>query len=290
MASNKTVRNAWARYMKANCRLYHVTAMVRVEDVEDIPFWQTVLSTTCPGRRFKFWPYSQKGANNRVTGKSYLMGYVSQTDSRLLIAVDSDFDYLRGNPKMTASPYLLQTYTYSWENHHCYAQSLQRQSQQNGVAAFNFESFLRNLSQVIYKPLTILLIQKIQKKGGMTLSAIESRILRHQPNSQSLLQNDGQQLISVICSDLDSYVLSKKMPRQQTIKNYEKALNALGMTPENAYLYMQGHCIYNLVHRIGACLLGDADVFKADVLDKTLQMGGYYEIDKLISDIKRIYP
>lgn len=44
------------------------------------------------------------------------------------------------------------------------------------------------------------------------------------------------------------------------------------------------------MHRIGACLLGDADVFKADVLDKTLQMGGYYEIDKLISDIKRIYP
>ena len=289
MASSRKVRNAWARYMKANCRLYRVTAMVRVEDVEDIPFWQTVLSSTCPGRRFKFWPYSQKGANKRVTGKSYLMGYVSQTDSRLLIAIDSDFDYLRGNPKMTASPYLLQTYTYSWENHHCYAQSLQRQSQRCGVASFDFQPFLRNLSQVIYKPLIILLIQKIQKKGGMTLSAMESCILKHQPNSQSLLQNDGQQLISDIRSDLDSYVLDKKMPKQQTIKNYEKLLNTLGLTHETAYLYMQGHCIYNLVHRIGAYLMGDADVFKADVLDKALQMNGYFEIDKLISDIKRIY-
>lgn len=290
MASRQNEKNAWARYMKANCKLYHVTAMVRVEDVEDIPFWQAVLSSTCPGRRFKFWPYSQKGTNNRVTGKGYLMGYVSQADSRLLIAVDSDFDYLRGNPKMTVSPYLLQTYTYSWENHHCYAQSLQKQSQQSGVTTFDFDTFLRNLSQVIYKPLLILLIQKIQKKGGMTLNAMESRILRHQPNSQSLLKNDGRQLISDIRSDIDSYVLGKKMPKQQTIRNYEKLFATLGFTPDTAYLYMQGHCIYNLLHRIGAYIIGDADVFKADVLDKSLQIGGYFEIDKLISDIKRIYP
>ena len=290
MASRQQVRNAWARYMKANCQLYHVTAMVRVEDVEDIPFWQAVLSSTCPGRRFKFWPYSQKGTNNRVTGKSHLMGYVSQADSRLLIAVDSDFDYLRGNPKMTVSPYLLQTYTYSWENHHCYAQSLQKQSRYNGVNTFDFEAFLKNLSQVIYKPLLILLIQKIQKKGGMTLGAMEARILRHQPNSLSLLKNDGQQLLSDIRSDIDSYYLGKKLPKQQTIRKYEKLFSMLGLTPVTAYLYMQGHCIYNLLHRIGAYFTGDADVFKADVLDKSLQIGGYFEIDKLISDIKRIYP
>lgn len=264
--------------------------MVRVEDVEDIPFWQTLLSATCPGRHFKFWPYSQKGANKRVTGKSYLMGYVSQADSRLLIAVDSDFDYLRGNPKMSASQYLLQTYTYSWENHHCYAPSLQRYVSQSGVATFDYETFLRNLSQVMYKPLVILLVQKIQKKGGMTLGALESCVLRHQPNNQALLQNNGRQLISAIRSDLDSYVLSKKLPRQQTIKNYEKIFNRLGLTPETAYLYMQGHCIYDLIHRIGAYLTGDADAFKAQVLDKVLQIGGYFEIDKLISDIKRIYP
>lgn len=290
MASKQSVRNAWARYMKANCQLYHVTAIVRVEDVEDIPFWQTVLSTTCPGRHFKFWPYSRKGDNKRVTGKSYLMRYVSQSDPRLLIAVDSDFDYLRGNPRMMVSPYLLQTYTYSWENHHCYVQSLQRQSQQNGVTTFDFEVFLRNLSQVIYMPLVILLVQKIQKKGGMTLGALESCVLRHQPNSHTLLQNNGQQLVSDIRSDLDNYVLSKKLPKQQTIKKYEKAFNTLGLTPDAAYLYMQGHCIYDLVYRIGAQVMGDAGVFKVDVLNRTLQIGGYLEIDKLISDIKRIYP
>lgn len=290
MASKLQTKNAWARYMKANCHLYHVTAMVRVEDVEDIPFWQTVLSATCPGRHFKFWPYSQKGNNKRVTGKSYLMGYVSQTDSRLLIAVDSDFDYLRSNPKMAISPYLLQTYTYSWENHHCHARSLQSQSRQSGITTFDFETFIRNLSQVIYKPLVILLIQKIQKKRSITLGEMESLILKHQPNSLALLQNDGLQLISDIRSDLDSYVLSTKAPKQQTIRSYEKTFMTLGLTPDTAYLYMQGHCIYNLVHRIGAYLTGDADVFKADVLDKSLQIGGYPEIEKLISDVRRIYP
>ena len=124
----------------------------------------------------------------------------------------------------------------------------------------------------------------------MTLGALESCILKHQPNSQTLLQNNGQQLISDIRSDIDGYVLGKKMPKRQTIREYERLFATLGLMPDTAYLYMQGHCIYNLIHRIGAYLTGDADVFKVKVLDKTLQIGGYLEIDKLISDIKRIYP
>ena len=264
--------------------------MVRVEDAGDIPFWQAVLSVTCPGRHFKFWPYSQKGTNRRITGKSYLMKYVSQADSRMLIAVDSDFDYLRGNQIITNSDYVWQTYTYSWENHYCYASSLQKVWLAASSSSFNFEIFLRCLSLVVYKPLVILLVQKMQKRGSITLSALESRILRHQPNSQDLLQNNGQQLISVIRSDLDNYVIATKMPKRQVLHSYEKIFNSLGLTPDTAYLYMQGHCIYDLVNRIGRCLMSNPDSFKPLVLDCTLQIGGYSEINKLISDIRKVFP
>lgn len=264
--------------------------MVRVEDAGDIPFWQAVLSVTCPGRHFKFWPYSQKGTNKCITGKSYLMKYVSQADSRMLIAVDSDFDYLRGNQIITNSDYVWQTYTYSWENHYCYASSLQKVWLAASSSSFNFEIFLRCLSLVVYKPLVILLVQKMQKRGSITLSAFESRILRHQPNSQDLLQNNGQQLISVIRSDLDNYVSGTKMPKRQVLLGYERIFFSLGLTPDTAYLYMQGHCIYDLVNRIGSCLMGSPNSFKPLVLDCTLQIGGYYEIDKLISDIRKVFP
>lgn len=264
--------------------------MVRVEDAGDIPFWQSVLSVTCPGRHFKFWPYSQKGTNRRITGKSYLMKYVSQADSRMFIAVDSDFDYLRGNQIITASNCVWQTYTYSWENHYCYASSLQKVWFATSSSSFNFEVFLRCLSQVVYKPLVILLVQKMQKRGSITLSALESCILRHQPNSQALLQNNGQQLISEIRSDLDNYVIGTKMPKRHILLSYERILNSLGLTSDTAYLYMQGHCIYDLVNRIGCCLMGNPNSFKTLVLDRTLQIGGYSEIDKLISDIRKVFP
>ena len=288
MASKGQTVSSWARYLKASCLLYHVAAMVRVEDVDDIPFWQSVLSATCPGKRFKFLPYSQKGSNTHVTGKSYLLKYVSQADSRLLIAIDSDFDYLRGNPKMSASPYLLQTYTYSWENHYCYAQSLQHQWQTAYDDPFDFGVFLSNLSQVVYLPLVILLIHKIQKKGGITLGLLESRILRHQPNSKALLDDNGSQLLSEIREDVDSRIVKLNKLKQSTLSKYQQAFRRLGLTEENAYLYMQGHCVYDLVSRIGSSLTGDSAGFKAQVLDKTLQVGGYYEIDRLISDIRKI--
>ena len=44
MASKGQTVSSWARYLKASCQLYHVAAMVRVEDVDDIPFWQSEVS------------------------------------------------------------------------------------------------------------------------------------------------------------------------------------------------------------------------------------------------------
>lgn len=78
--------------------------------------------------------------------------------------------------------------------------------------------------------------------------------------------------------------------KQSTLSKYQQVFRRLGLTEENAYLYMQGHCVYDLVSRIGSSLTGDSAGFKAQVLDNTLQVGGYYEIDRLISDIRKIYP
>lgn len=289
MANKGQSISSWARYLKASCLLYHVTAMVRVEDVEDISFWQAMLSATCPGKHFKFLPYSQKGVNRRVTGKNYLLKYVSQADSRLLIAVDSDFDYLRGNSKLTSSKYILQTYTYSWENHYCYACSLQREWHEVYGKSFDFGVFLLNLSRVVYLPLVILLVHKIQKKGSLTLGGLESCILRHQPNNQTLLVANGSRLLSDIREDLDARVVKLNRLKKSTLDKYKQAFGRLGLTEDTAYLYLQGHCVYDLVSRIGSALTKDPVGFKSFVLDKTLQVGGYYEMDKLISDIRSIY-
>lgn len=288
MANKDKAIEAYARNLKASCAFFRVSAIVRVEDVDDIPFWQTMLSAYCPRMSFKFFPYSQSGRKLRVTGKSNLLRYIPFAGSRMLIAIDSDFDYLRQDPRLSASQYLLQTYTYSWENHYCYAPSLQSHWQMHNDCGFSFSEFLKNLSEAIYLPLVILLIHKMQKKGRITLGGMESRILRHQPNREAMLENNGQRLISEIRTDLDDYVSGIKKVKQTTFKQYEKTFNNLGLTQDTAYLYMQGHCIYDLVHRIGGCLDANPDDFKASVLDQALQMGGYPEINKVISDIEKI--
>lgn len=288
MANKNKAIEAYARNLKTSCALFRVSAIVRVEDIDDIMFWQTMLNTYCPRMSFKFLPYSHSGNNKRVTGKLNLLKYIPFASDRMLIAVDSDFDYLRQNSKLLASKYLLQTYTYSWENHYCYAPSLQSHWQLHNNNEFNFSVFLRNLSEAIYLPLVILLINKMQKKGTITLGVMESRILRHQPNSEAKLKNNGQGLVSEIRADLDDYVSKFKKVKQTTFRRYEKVFNQLGLTHETAYLYMQGHCVYDLVHRIGGFLDTSPEVFKVAVLDRTLQLSGYLEIDNVISDIKAI--
>ena len=136
----------------------------------------------------------------------------------------------------------------------------------------------------------LFLIDKyLRKELGLT-GEVRIAILRHQPNSKALLDDNGSQLLSEIREDVDSRIVKLNKLKQSTLSKYQQAFRRLGLTEENAYLYMQGHCVYDLVSRIGSSLTGDSAGFKAQVLDKTLQVGGYYEIDRLVSDIRKIYP
>lgn len=59
-----------------------------------------------------------------------------------------------------------------------------------------------------------------------------------------------------------------------------------GLTPENAYLHIQGHRLYNLIVNIGTMLCGGKRVaFKSEVLANSFPIFGYSEIDNLQSDL-----
>ena len=50
--------------------------VVRVEDKEDIEFWQQMISYARPGVKIKFYPYSSTGKNNHATGKKACLKYI----------------------------------------------------------------------------------------------------------------------------------------------------------------------------------------------------------------------
>lgn len=64
--------------------------------------------------------------------------------------------------------------------------------------------------------------------------------------------------------------------------------SSLGLNQDTAYLYMQGHCVYDLLHRIGDSLSNNRINFRYQVLEQSLTYSGYPQMDCLISDIKAI--
>lgn len=61
------------------------------------------------------------------------------------------------------------------------------------------------------------------------------------------------------------------------------------LTPENAYLHIQGHQLYKLLLHIGTLLCKGAGIaFRTDILDKGLHTTGYDEIELLQNDLKAI--
>lgn len=153
--------DAVARYEANSPVLSKFDIYFRVEDRADIRFWEQMVQPLAQGKRVKFFPYGVRGSN-RVTGKSYILKSIPVANAHYILCVDSDFDYLLERDGLSATRYVLQTYTYSWENHHCFAESLQEKWSEfsAGCLPFDFAGFLQRLSGAIYIPLLVLLYAK----------------------------------------------------------------------------------------------------------------------------------
>lgn len=115
-----------------------------------------------------------------------------------------------------------------------------------------------------------------------------SAILGTQPTQKTFFDNDGKAYIEKIAQQLDSWVASHDALPTEFIANMRYTLTSLNITPTNAYLYMQGHCIYDLLLRLGMAMCNGKYDFKGEALDIALDIGGYDEIGRIQKDIRII--
>ena len=277
-----------ARNLRSARLLYGVDMIVRVEDKDDIPFWQSMLSTVIPGRKLKFLPCTLSSDGQRHSGKTICMKYVGTLDKHFCICVDSDFDNILQPGLLAAEKYIFQTYTYSWENHYCHIQQLQQQWEKFRISDFDFACFISHLSKIIYPPLVALLTAKDKGIKAWSLDAMCSAILSIQPTQKLLLADNGELLCQRIAEKLTKLTEHLKHIDEEDIDAMRHTAETAGLCISNAYLYMQGHCIYNLIHRIGNALSDGKIDFKAEVLDHVLSTSGYKEVDNIVRDIKRM--
>ncbi len=278
---------AIARSISAGTILAGYDICFRVEDAMDIAFWQKTLASKIRNKKVKFFPFVQRGSK-RITGKSYIMKHQKQANASYILCVDSDFDIILGKENFDARHYILQTYTYSWENHYCWHESLQHtwmQWQKN--IPFDFTVFLPALSSVIYDAFAIMLTKKRLSHKDFTLDALCNAIDKVQGNQKKLLFKNGEGILSAIENNI-KLMLSKALSETTEEVQYTiQRLNELGITRSNCYLYMQGHTIFNLVNRIGKTLMDKS--FGHQVLIPSFSVDSeYIELDKIKSDIRNI--
>jgi len=273
-----------ARSIKGGLQLKRQYDLIaHLEYVDDELFWRPIIEKTCPDIRVQFMSASMNEGGNTTSGKSQCMKFLNYLDQSFVICVDSDFDYLLGDERMDVDKYIFQTYTYSWENHFCKGLSMR-----NDVnLPFDFGAFLSQLSHIVYEPLMCVLYGKKYGNSEWTLDKFNSLILQQQVNQPCMLAKNGDMLLKAIDQALTSAIKSLPAYNEQQMAELKNDCAIKGLNEDTAYLFMQGHCVFNLVERIGRFLMNRKD-FNGLVLTKSLSLSGYPEIENVQRDLNQM--
>lgn len=283
-ADKRAFYEAAARGMAASTLMYGVDSIVHVEDKDDIWFWQQLLAKY-RGGRYKFKPATINEKGNRNTGCTQCLKYKGFLSQKFFICIDSDLRYLL-EEGISAEDGILQTYTYSWENHCAFASQLQQTFDKytHKWAEFDFSVFLSGYSEVVYEPFLLMLYQV---KNGLTeFDRDKFKNVISLQYRQGDEKNNGKQFLDRLSSDLQTAIKNIKNTCGFNRTDESVYYEAKGLRKENVYLYVRGHCLYNSLVSIGKKLCeGTGLDFEQNILKNTLAFEQYDAISRIKADI-----
>ena len=250
--------NVTAGYVAAANKLASKNArrkiVAYVESYDDVFFWRTVLSRFEDETRYfeVMLPTRDKLERGK---KSAMMNVIGENVGPDMIAcVDADYDYLlQGSSptskKILESPYVFHTIVYAIENYQCYAESLNTVAVMvtlNDHRIFDFPTFMRGYSEAIF-PLFVwsVMLYRSGEYSRFSLSDFNTTIdlggfsLQHSEECIEHLRGKCMRKVKW---------LQQKFPgRKQKYLDTRDDLLRLGVTPQETYLYIQGHHLFDAV-------------------------------------------
>ncbi len=289
-----------AKRFKAELRLTGAIAAIHLENKNDEIFWGKVLHEAYPNGRFRFIAASRSFSGNMTAGCTQCLQYREFLDRKFWIAIDSDYRYLTEESGIDARHFVLQTYTYSFENHFCYYKNCQRAADaaqeedyptakelglEGEIAKpeFSFEKFLKEYSRIIY-PLLVWQLY-LQEVGETEFPQNVFHRLLSLPVGKHSIYHHGDSILRVLKDRTRKLIkhLNQLYPEADTTW-YEARCNAQGVHRDNCYLFVRGHQLYDLIITQGHKFNRK---FEKE-LTSQLCFGEYDEINKIKEDILSI--
>ncbi len=286
-----------AKRFKAELKLYGATAAIHLENKNDEVFWGKVLKEAYPEGKFRFITASRSIGGNFTCGCSQCLQYKDFLDEHFWIAIDSDYRYLSQQPEIDAHHFILQTYTYSFENHFCFAENVNRAVREacGGALNFDFVHFLTEYSRTVYP----LMVWQLYLQG-VDPEAFPQRVFHRLltlPCGHKATRNDGESVLQVLRERTQKMVRHfERLYPEADATWYEARCNDLGVHRDNCYLFVRGHQLYDLIETLGNRLRqeakGDPELLPktgersfAFYLTSHLCFEEYEELRKIVADI-----
>ena len=221
-----------------------------VESYDDIFFWRSVLSEFENDER-EFQVMLPSRTNLSRGKKQAMTNFLGEGLGRSMIAcVDADYDYLmQGHTSysqaMLHNPYVFHTYVYAIENYQCYAPSLHNvcvMATLNDRILFDFEAYLKQYSQIVYDLFVwSIWLYRRQLYRDFPLNTFCNFV---SINKLNLFKPETalEELRHTVNRKM-AWMQRRYPKARETFKPLKAELEQLGVRPDNAYLYIQGHHI-----------------------------------------------
>jgi Protein of unknown function (DUF4435) len=229
-----------ALYFKGLLIRLRKDTIVRVESEADVAFWQSILTINLPHLKFEFFPQSMQIGS----GKNEVLLLKKYADKELLLCIDADYDYLLENTILN-NPFVFHTYVYAIENIFSYAEglkeTLEKATNTEGLS-FDFELFFKEYSNIIYDLLCYSLYSEKIKDGKLSRDNCGKMVGFLKLNN---IKNDLTEL--KIKLEKEAETIKKQYGNLADFNLFLMQLNELGLTKNNAYLFVRGHDLFDNV-------------------------------------------
>ena len=236
---------------KNSCR----RVVAYVESYDDVFFWRSILSQMeTPEIKFQVMLPTRGRRLGRGKKAALMAAFKDSVGPDMIACVDADYDYLKqGTDSMSQmicnNKYVFHTYAYAIENLQCWAPALREVCVMVTLNDYpdimDFEDFLKSYSKIIY-PLFVWNIL-----GARQPELCDFRI----PDMQTIIKTGT--VVKSHTRDILRKVEEKVAVKlrqlnasatQRAHAEYDKLseeLSKLGVCPEETYLYIQGHQLFD---------------------------------------------